>query len=242
MNGNNLPAGWINVELEDFVKILDNKRKPINKKERKARITGKDPKYLYPYYGATGKVGLIDDYLLEGEFVLLGEDGAPFLDIYKDTAYLVNGKIWVNNHAHILQTSASNKYLCYYLNQIEYREFITGTTRLKLNQSSLKKIPTKVPPLPEQHEIVRRIEAMFSELDKSIESLKKAQQQLKIYRQSVLKHAFEGKLTEKWREQCRDAINCVSTNNRASDSEPAEELLEKIKAERQRRYEEQLRE
>ncbi|MFW6351382.1 MAG: restriction endonuclease subunit S [Bacteroidota bacterium] len=114
------------------------------------------------------------------------------------------------------------------LRNLKFKDFLT--------------IKPPLPPLPEQHEIVRRIEAMFSELDNSIESLKKAQQQLKTYRQSVLKHAFEGKLTEKWREQCRDAINRVSTINRVSDSEPAEELLKKIKAERQRRYEEQLRE
>ena len=70
---------------------------------------------LYPYYGATGQVGLIDDFIFEGEHILLGEDGAPFLDPFKDKAYLVNGNFWVNNHAHILSSIISNKYVLHYL-------------------------------------------------------------------------------------------------------------------------------
>ena len=84
-----LPDGWKIIELENCVDILDNRRKPINAGEREKRIAGKDEAKLYPYYGATGKVGLIDDYLLDEEVVLLGEDGAPFLYFVKDKAYVV---------------------------------------------------------------------------------------------------------------------------------------------------------
>lgn len=148
MSHKTLPPNWSWVKLGDVCEILDSKRIPINSSERQKRISGKSEKELYPYYGATGQVGLIDDYIFEGEHILVGEDGAPFLDIYKDKAYLVRGKFWVNNHAHILIFNGSNKFLCFYLNFLDYKPFVTGTTRLKLNQSSLKQIPIKTPPTP----------------------------------------------------------------------------------------------
>ena len=195
MNPNELPIGWVESKLGEVCEVLDSERAPINSEERKKRIAGKSEDELFPYFGATGQVGVIDDFLLDGEFILLGEDGAPFLEPFRNKAYLVEGKIWVNNHAHILRALSSNKFLCYYLNQVSYRDFVTGTTRLKLNQSMMKEIPVLVPPLPEQHRIVEKIEALFSELDSGVEQLKTAQQQLKVYRQAVLKWAFEGKLT-----------------------------------------------
>ena len=79
---------WRYVPFCDAVEICDTLRKPINSKERAARITGKTQEELYPYYGATGQVGYIDGYLTNGEYVLLGEDGAPFLDMYAKKAYI----------------------------------------------------------------------------------------------------------------------------------------------------------
>jgi type I restriction enzyme, S subunit len=128
-----LPDGWHLLELENCVDILDNWRKPINAGEREKRISGKDASKLFPYYGATGKVGLIDDYLLDEEVVLLGEDGAPFLDFGKDKAYIVRGKSWVNNHAHVLKARdgiLTNLFLMHYLNYFDYHGYVTGTTRL----------------------------------------------------------------------------------------------------------------
>lgn len=225
-----LPKSWEQPALEEVCEILDSRRIPVNNAERQKRIAGKKPTELYPYYGATGQVGVIDDYIFEGEHVLLGEDGAPFLDPFKDKAYIASGKFWVNNHAHILRTSASNQYLCYYLNYCDYSEFVTGTTRLKLNQAVLKSIPVRYAPENEQERIVSKIEQLFSELDKGIECLKTARQQLKVYRQAVLKHAFEGKLTEKWRDENRGKLQAPG------------ELLERIRAERQKLHEEQIEE
>jgi type I restriction enzyme S subunit len=227
-NYSDLPQGWKWVELENVVDILDKHRKPINSTERQSRIEGKNPNQLYPYYGATGQVGYIDNYLLDGDFLLLGEDGAPFFEPFKNVAYLVHGKIWVNNHAHVLKAHVSNAYLCYFLNQVDYHNYVTGTTRLKLNQSSMRKILIKLPPPSEQHRIVEKIEELFSELDNGVASLKKALEQLKTYRQAVLKWAFEGKLTEKWRNTHQDSL------------EDADTLLEQIKAERKRHYQQQL--
>ena len=225
-----IPNGWAHASLESVCQILDSRRIPINNSERSRRIAGKSADDLYPYYGATGQVGVIDDYIFDGEHILLGEDGAPFLDPFKVKSYLVDGKFWVNNHAHILKSSVPYKYLCHYLNQIDYSDCVTGTTRLKLTQNALKRIPVLVAPIAEQCRIVAKIEELFSELDKGIESLKTARAKLNVYRQAVLKHAFVGKLTAQWREKNTDKL------------EAPEQLLDRIKSEREARYEQQLKE
>ncbi len=182
---------WNVVPFTEAVDICDTLRKPINSSERTSRIAGKKQSELYPYYGATGQVGFIDDYITDGEYVLLGEDGAPFLDAYAPKAYIINGKTWVNNHAHVLRSKTNNKFLCYYLNSFNYKGFVSGTTRLKLTQAEMKRIPVPVPPIPEQERIVARIEDLFSQLDAGVETLKKAKAQLAVYRQAVLKEAFD---------------------------------------------------
>ena len=220
-----LPAGWIGLTLEDVADIHDNLREPVNSSER-AKRPG-----TYPYYGATGQVGWIDDFRQDGEYVLLGEDGAPFFEPTKEKAYLVSGKCWVNNHAHVLKGReglCSNRYLLYSLNQTNYRGYANGTTRLKLTQSAMRQLPINLAPLAEQHRIVAKIEELFSELDKGIENLKTARAQLKVYRQALLKHAFEGKLTVQWREQNRDKL------------ETAAALQQRIQQERAQRYQQQL--
>ena len=181
---------WNIVPFTAAVDICDALRKPINSSERASRIAEKKQSELYPYYGATGQVGFIDDYITDGEYVLLGEDGAPFLDAYAPKAYIINGKTWVNNHAHVLRSKTNNKFLCYYLNSFNYKGFVSGTTRLKLTQAEMKRIPVPVPPLPEQERIVARIEELFSQLDAGVETLKEIKAQLAVYRQAVLKEAF----------------------------------------------------
>lgn len=199
MTENNIPKHWQVKKLGDVCNVLDNLRKPINSTERLQRITGKTEKDLFPYYGATGQVGWIDDFITNDEYVLVGEDGAPFLDLFKAKAYKIKGKTWVNNHAHILKGKENiliNDFIHYYLNSINYREFVNGTTRLKLTKSSLLEIPFVIPPLHEQQAIVSKIEELLSDLDNGKQQLQTAQQQLKVYRQSLLKWAFEGKLTK----------------------------------------------
>lgn len=210
-----LPEGWVITNLENCVMILDSYRKPVSFEERSKRIEGKPVESLFPYYGATGKIGLIDDYLLEGRYVLIGEDGAPFFDFKNRIAYIVNGKIWVNNHAHVLLSDADNDYLCYFLNQFDFTGYVTGTTRLKLTQGKLRRIPVKFPPLNEQKRIVAKLDAIMPRIDSVKERLEKIPAILKRFRQSVLTAAVTGKLTEKWREEHPEV-------------ESAEELLESI--------------
>ena len=185
-----MSSNWNVVPFTEAVDICDTLRKPINSSERASRIKGKEQSELYPYYGATGQVGFIDDYITDGEYVLLGEDGAPFLDAFSKKAYIISGKTWVNNHAHVLKSKTNNKFLCYYLNSFNYKGYVSGTTRLKLTQAEMKRIPVPVPPLSEQERIVARIEELFSQLDAGVETLKKTKAQLAVYRQAVLETAF----------------------------------------------------
>ena len=223
-----LPRNWTRTPLGNACAILDSKRIPINSKERHARTSKKPRSELFPYYGATGQVGVIDGYLFEGEHVLLGEDGAPFLDPYRDKAYVVDGKFWVNNHAHILKAHGSNRYLSHYLNAIRYEAHVTGTTRPKLTKNALVSIPIVLPPPNEQHRIVERIELLFDEIDRGVESLHHAKRAVGLYRKSLLKSAFEGRLTADWREKNSDGL------------ESADDVLARIGEEHERRYHEAL--
>lgn len=202
---------WNYVPFTDAVEIWDTLRKPINSKERAARIEGKDKTELFPYYGATGQVGFIDDYITDGEYVLLGEDGAPFLNTFSQKAYLINGKTWVNNHAHVLKSKTNNRFLCYYLNYFNYKGYVSGTTRLKLTQAQMKNILVPNPPLDEQKRIVDKIEELFSQLDDGVETLKKTKEQLKVYRQAVLKEAFS---TFMDKDKIRNMASIVTSGSR----------------------------
>lgn len=223
--------GW--AKLEDCVEILDSQRIPVNSADREKRISGKQSSDLYPYYGATGQVGWIDGYLFDEELILLGEDGAPFFEPSKHKAYIIKGKTWVNNHAHVLRAITEitrNSFICNYLNFFNYNGYVTGTTRPKLNQAPMRRIPIPLPPLPEQHRIVAKIEELFTRLDAGVEALKKIKAQLKRYRQAVLKYAFEGKLTQEWREAHKEVLESASV------------LLEKIKEQRKKEAKEKLKE
>ena len=181
------------IPLEQAADILDSYRKPVNSKERLNLNKGKPLDELFPYYGATGQVGWIDSFLTDGEYILLGEDGAPFLNPYAEKAYIIHGKTWVNNHAHILRSKTNNEFLCYYLNYFNYKKYVSGTTRLKLTQAQMRKIPIPNIPSDEQSRIVARIEELFSKLDKAVDTLKTTKEQLEVYRQAVLKDAFQEK-------------------------------------------------
>ncbi len=222
---NDLPTGWVLHKLDSCIEILDSQRVPINSEEREKRISNKSEAELYPYYGATGQVGWIDDYLFDEELVLLGEDGAPFLEP-KNKAYIIKGKSWVNNHAHVLKAIfeiSSNSFLCHYLNIFDYHGYVSGTTRLKLNQGAMRQIPIPIPPLPEQRLIVARLDSLLEHVRKAKESLEKIPRIMKRFRQAALKKAFSGELTVEWREQQQDL-------------EPAAELLKRIQEERESYY------
>ncbi len=156
-----IPDNWCWARLNCISINYDSYRKPINSYDRKNRVLGKSKDELYPYYGATGQIGFIDDFLFNGEYILLGEDAAPFLDKKAQKAYMIKGKSWVNNHAHILQSLVFPEYLTNCLNSIDYFDYVYGTTRLKLTQENMNRILVPVPSIEEQCKIAQAINNLF---------------------------------------------------------------------------------
>ncbi|MEY8439911.1 restriction endonuclease subunit S [Anaerotruncus colihominis] len=194
-----VPGNWCWAYLtKGAAECLDSFRKPINASERANREGD------IPYYGATGQVGWIDDFLTNEQLVLVGEDGAPFLDVIKDKAYIIEGKAWVNNHAHILRSrfgAVGNLFLMHYLNIFNYHDFVNGTTRLKLTQGSMDTMPVPLPPLPEQQRIVDRIESLFARLDEAKQKAQDALDSFETRKAAILHKAFTGDLTAQWRKE-----------------------------------------
>ncbi len=162
------PKGVEFRKLVEVCEILDNRRIPIAKNKRNPGI--------YPYYGANGIQDYIDSYIFDGDFVLVGEDGSV---INKDNTPVVNwasGKIWVNNHAHVLQTKNELKlrFLYFYLQTIDVSYCVAGTPP-KINQENLKQITIPIPPLEIQQEIVKILDA-FTELNTELKARKKQYQ------------------------------------------------------------------
>lgn len=210
---------WNASRLGKEVEILDSRRVPVNAKERATRVGS------VPYFGATGQVGWIDEALFDEELVLLGEDGAPFFDRTRDVAYRIDGPAWVNNHAHVLRAGGrlTNRFLLHQLNQVDFRPFVSGTTRPKLPQGPMREIPLVIPPLAEQHRIVAAIETHFSRLDAAVASLTRARANVKRARASVLKAAVEARLVP---------TEAALARAEGRDYEPASTLLARILAER----------
>ena len=178
---------WPSLPLEHVVDVLDARRIPVNKKDRQRRAG------TIPYYGATGQVGWIDEAIFDEELVLLGEDGAPFLNPDRPKAYVIDGPAWVNNHAHVLRVNKPrllSRFLMHYLNFVDYRSHVAGTTRLKLTQAAMKQIPVPTPSPQEQERIVEAIEEHFSRLDTAEAELKSALERLEDLRRSILHQAF----------------------------------------------------
>jgi type I restriction enzyme M protein len=149
-----IDPSWEIKELGDvYLENLDSKRKPVTKS---VRTNGE-----YPYYGASGIVDYVEEYIFNEPLLLISEDGANLITRNTPIAFSVDGKIWVNNHAHILKfnTSITQKYIENYINQIDISKFVTGSAQPKLNQQNLNLIPIPVPSLEIQQSIVERIES-----------------------------------------------------------------------------------
>ena len=209
-----LPSGWAQTTLATIVEILDSRRVPVNRKERDSRLGD------VPYYGATGQVGTIDDHLFDETLVLLGEDGAPFLDPVKAKAYIVRGKSWVNNHAHVLRAlpgATTPEFLMHQLNAIAYGNHVNGTTRPKLTQKSMRTIPLAIPPLPQQDRIVAAIEEHFSRLDAAEASLKSAQARRAVLSKQLIDAAW----TQGWHPAALQTVLAEPlTNGRSVVTDP----------------------
>lgn len=179
---------WRDTTLDRISENLDYKRIPITKSKRKPGP--------YPYYGASGIVDYVAEYIFEGDKLLISEDGANLLTRSTPVAFSVSGKFWVNNHAHILsfEQLATQFFVEYYFASIKLDDYVTGAAQPKLNQKALNSIPIPLPPLPEQQSIVARLDEL-SEYSKKLEAIYR--RKLFLYdemKQSLLHKALSGEL------------------------------------------------
>lgn len=151
-----LPQGWAWVRFGDASINRDGERIPVSSSERENRAK------VYDYYGASGVIDKIDGFLFDKTLLLIGEDGANLLNRSTPIAFLAHGKYWVNNHAHVIDTTHPElmTYLALFINAISLEPYVTGTAQPKMNQAKLNSIVIALPPLAEQSRIVTRVTAL----------------------------------------------------------------------------------
>ena len=175
-------VSWNKLKLIDVVDFLDEKRVPLKESERLTK------KGIYPYYGASGIIDYVDDYIFDGEFILLGEDGANIITRSTRLAFLAKGKIWVNNHAHVMTTKDgfNNYFICEYLESLDYTKYNTGTAQPKLNKEVCKNILINIPPLREQEKIAEILSTWDLAIDKQQQLIEKKKEFKKGLMQRLL--------------------------------------------------------
>jgi len=181
-----IPEHWEVVMLGEVVEIYDNKRVPLSESVRK------NMKGVYPYCGANGIIDYVNDYIFDGEYVLVAEDGGRY-GKFENTAYIMNGKFWVNNHAHILQAKVGisiNRFILHWFTYADISQYVSGTTRQKLTLSTLKSFPISLPPLDEQQKIAN----ILTTIDQKIQAEEKKKQTLQNLFKTLLQQLMTGKI------------------------------------------------
>jgi type I restriction enzyme S subunit len=180
------PKGW---EINNFGNVVlnkDSKRIPIKSEDRNL-ING-----IYPYYGASGIIDYVEDFIFEEENLLIGEDGANLISRSSPIAFIASGKYWVNNHAHVIGFNgvALLIYLKYYINSINLEPYITGSAQPKLNRGNMDKIKVSIPPLSLQNQFAERVAVIEEQKAIAQKSLEHSEELFN----SLLQKAFKGKL------------------------------------------------
>ena len=212
-----IPKGW---EWERFGNIMINKdseRVPLSVAQRQQL------KKIYDYYGASGVIDKVDKYLFDKDLLLIGEDGANLINRSTPIAFIAKGKYWVNNHAHVLDVCSGMalSYVALFINAISLVDYVTGTAQPKMNQEKMNSILLAIPPVKEQHRILEKMSMVDAFVDKyaslqtKLDSLDNSVYEL--LRKSILQEAIQGKLVPQ-----------------IASEGTAQELLEQIKAEKQK--------
>lgn len=174
------PKGWDRQRFDQICENLDSRRVPITSTDRKAGN--------YPYYGASGIVDYVEDYIFDEDILLISEDGANLLMRSTPIAFSVSGKVWVNNHAHVVrfESKATQKYIevCFALTDISGS--ITGTAQPKLNQAKLNAMLFCIPPL----ELQEQFAAFVEQTDKSKLTIQQSLDKLETLKKALMQEYF----------------------------------------------------
>ena len=176
--------GYAVVTLEDIAENCDSMRKPVTSGKREAGE--------YPYYGASGIVDYVKDYIFDGDYLLVSEDGANLLARSTPIAFSISGKNWVNNHAHVLKFDCyeTRRFIEFYLNSIDLSSYISGGAQPKLNQKNLNRIEIPLPSQERQKyivEILDRFDTICNDLTSGLPAeIEARQKQYEYYRDKLL--------------------------------------------------------
>jgi type I restriction enzyme S subunit len=178
----------VETKLGEVCENLDSKRIPITKSKR---TEGE-----YPYYGASGVVDQVDGYIFDEDLLLVSEDGANLLARTYPIAFSVSGKVWVNNHAHVLRfpNMGSQRFMEFYLNSIKLDPYVSGMAQPKLNQKMLNGIPVPAPTFAEQEIIVQRLDSLQADTQRLAAIYVRKLAALEDLKKSLLHQAFNGEL------------------------------------------------
>lgn len=181
-----IPKGWEVKVLTDIADNLDSKRVPIKSAER-ASIQGQ-----YRYYGASGIIDYVNDFIFNGEYILLGEDGENVLSRNLPLAFIVSGKFWVNNHAHVLSAKQGTdmKYLCEYLESIDYSNIASGSAQPKITKGALNALKIPVPTYDEQV----KIGSVLNSIDIKVLAIQEKLISLKSTKKALMQDLLTGKV------------------------------------------------
>jgi type I restriction enzyme S subunit len=184
-----IPEGWEVKNLRYAFKFLNHRRIPLSAVERESKQGS------YPYYGASGIIDYIDDYIFNEKTILIAEDGANLLSKSTPLAFVAEGKYWVNNHAHILQPKFEGfLYWAELLSLIDYTVYISGAAQPKLSRENLGAVKVIVPPKEEIIEIANLIQELSSKFSKAIALQQTQIAKLKEYKATLIDSAVTGKI------------------------------------------------
>lgn len=174
------PMGWKRVRFDSISENLDSKRVPVTESDRKDGV--------YPYYGASGIVDWINDYIFDEDILLVSEDGANLLMRSTPIAFSVSGKSWVNNHAHVVRFHdfATQKFIEVYFSLIDISEYITGTAQPKLNQAKLNAMLFCWPPLALQNQFA----AFVERVDQQKQTVQQSLEKLELMKKALMQEYF----------------------------------------------------
>ena len=184
-----IPKGWEVCQLSDISEIHDSKRVPLSKREREKREN------IYPYYGAASLMDYVDDYIFDGEYVLMGEDGTVVDANGYPILQYVWGKFWVNNHAHVLtgKEPFSNHYLYLLLKTTNVSHMVTGAVQPKINQKNLNSLKCIIP----NTKLLNKFNSLVRYKFEIIKNLSEEKQDLIELRDTLLPKLMSGEIRVK---------------------------------------------